>query len=216
MPQSSRSNHSFDQAPGTYQLRVDATTIQDNAGNSGDTAKIASFTISAPPTPGITFTQTNGSTTVTEAGNTDTYTLVLRTQPTTDVTVNLAVDIELDHPFFGADNNGDGIADKIIYQYDFADKDNDASDRGDTINDFEVGKDNIVLTQLLDSLVSGGYNGTDAIADGYVKIVQSTEVNKFGVQIDSDGPSGGDIFRQFITLNVAGSGNLNTPKNFTF
>ncbi|MDZ7962904.1 MAG: type I secretion C-terminal target domain-containing protein [Aulosira sp. DedQUE10] len=48
-------------------------------------------------------------------------------------------------------------------------------DRGDTITDFEVGKDNIVLTQLLDSLVTGGYNGTNAIADGYVKVVQGTK-----------------------------------------
>ncbi|MEC4816333.1 MAG: M10 family metallopeptidase C-terminal domain-containing protein [Scytonema sp. PMC 1069.18] len=89
-------------------------------------------------------------------------------------------------------------------------------DRGDTIHDFEVGKDHIVLTQLLDSLVTGGYSGGNVIADGYVKIVQSTETSKFGVQIDSDGPSGRDIFRPFITVNVAGSGNLNNPSNFTF
>ncbi|BDA73783.1 hypothetical protein CAL7716_079490 [Calothrix sp. PCC 7716] len=76
--------------PGNYQLRVDATTIQDNAGNNGDIARTASFTISAPVTPGVTFTQTNGSTTVTEAGNSDTYTLFLRTQPTSDVTITLA------------------------------------------------------------------------------------------------------------------------------
>ena len=37
--------------------------------------------------------------------------------------------IDLNHPFFGFDANQDGIADKIIYQYDFADGDTDASDR---------------------------------------------------------------------------------------
>ncbi|MBI2809089.1 MAG: S8 family serine peptidase [Planctomycetes bacterium] len=37
--------------------------------------------------------------------------------------------IDRDHPFFGPDNNGDGTADRIVYQYDFADNDTDASDR---------------------------------------------------------------------------------------
>jgi Ca2+-binding RTX toxin-like protein len=77
--------------PGTYSLQVNATTIQDNAGNSGDAPKTATFTIASPTTPGITLTQTGGNTAVTEGGNTDTYSLVLKTQPTADVTINLAV-----------------------------------------------------------------------------------------------------------------------------
>jgi Ca2+-binding RTX toxin-like protein len=44
-------------------------------------------------------------------------------------TVIIDTGIDLNHPFFGADNNNDGIADKILYQYDFADNDNNASDR---------------------------------------------------------------------------------------
>ncbi|MGD1880313.1 MAG: Calx-beta domain-containing protein [Kiloniellaceae bacterium] len=36
--------------------------------------------------------------------------------------------IDLDDPFFGADNNGDGISDRIVYQYDFADNDGNAGD----------------------------------------------------------------------------------------
>ncbi|OUL26792.1 hypothetical protein BV378_12275 [Nostoc sp. RF31YmG] len=44
-------------------------------------------------------------------------------------TVIIDTGIDLDHPLFGADNNHDGIADKIIYEYDFADKDADASDK---------------------------------------------------------------------------------------
>jgi len=75
--------------PGIYNLKIDATTIQDNAGNSGDAAKTATFTITPPPTPGVTLTQTAGNTTVTEGGNTDTYSLVLKTQPTADVTITL-------------------------------------------------------------------------------------------------------------------------------
>ncbi len=37
--------------------------------------------------------------------------------------------IDVDHPFFGPDADGDGVADRIVYQYDFADNDADASDR---------------------------------------------------------------------------------------
>ena len=43
--------------------------------------------------------------------------------------VILDTGVNLDHPFFGPDLNHDGIADRIVYQYDFADNDSDASDR---------------------------------------------------------------------------------------
>jgi uncharacterized repeat protein (TIGR01451 family) len=89
-------------------------------------------------------------------------------------------------------------------------------DRGDTITDFEIGKDNIVFTQLLDSLVTGGYNGTNAIADGYVKVVQGSSTNNFRVQVNTDGLAAGDIFRPFITVNLTNPGTLNSPSNFVF
>jgi glucose/arabinose dehydrogenase len=37
--------------------------------------------------------------------------------------------IDVDHPFFGPDADYNGVADRIIFQYDFADHDTDASDR---------------------------------------------------------------------------------------
>jgi subtilisin family serine protease len=37
--------------------------------------------------------------------------------------------IDLDHPYFGADTNRDGISDRIVFQYDFAGRDGDASDK---------------------------------------------------------------------------------------
>jgi VCBS repeat-containing protein len=43
-------------------------------------------------------------------------------------TVFIDTGIDVNHPIFGADKNGDGIADRIVYQYDFADGDTDASD----------------------------------------------------------------------------------------
>jgi hypothetical protein len=43
--------------------------------------------------------------------------------------VVLDTGIDRDHAFFGPDGNGNGIADRIVYSYDFADNDADASDR---------------------------------------------------------------------------------------
>ncbi len=43
-------------------------------------------------------------------------------------TVIIDTGIDLNHPFFGADADNNGIADRIVYQYDFADNDADASD----------------------------------------------------------------------------------------
>lgn len=37
--------------------------------------------------------------------------------------------IDVDHPMFGPDVDGDGVADRIVFQYDFADDDLDASDQ---------------------------------------------------------------------------------------
>ena len=36
---------------------------------------------------------------------------------------------DLDHPFFGPDTDGNGVADRIVYQFDFGDNDADANDR---------------------------------------------------------------------------------------
>lgn len=44
-------------------------------------------------------------------------------------TVIIDTGIDLNHPFFGPDSDGNGVADRIVYQYDFADRDADASDK---------------------------------------------------------------------------------------
>lgn len=44
-------------------------------------------------------------------------------------TVIIDSGIDLDHPFFGPDDNNDGVSDRIVYQHDFANNDDDASDR---------------------------------------------------------------------------------------
>jgi uncharacterized protein len=89
-------------------------------------------------------------------------------------------------------------------------------DAGDTITDFEIGADKLVFTALLDSLVVGGYSGTNAIADGYIQVIPGSAANRFSVQVDADGPLGGAIFRPYLTVNLNGTGNLNSPSNFLF
>lgn len=84
---------------------------------------------------------------------------------------------------------------------------------GHTITDFEVGSDKIVLTQLLSSL---GYNGSNAIADGYVRLVQGRTTNSAILQIDSDGPLGPGIFRPFLILDNVTPAAMNNPQNFVF
>jgi subtilisin family serine protease len=44
-------------------------------------------------------------------------------------TVIIDTGIDLNHPFFGSDKDNNGIADRIVYQYDFADGDVNASDK---------------------------------------------------------------------------------------
>jgi hypothetical protein len=109
----------------------------------------------------------------------------------------------------GADSLTGGVGnDKFVYT--------NINDKGDVINDFEVGKDKIVLTQLLDSLVPNGYKGSNALADGFVKIVQGSNSNNFNVQIDADGSIGQDVFKSFIAVNVTSADSLNNPSNFVF
>jgi uncharacterized protein len=89
-------------------------------------------------------------------------------------------------------------------------------DIDDAITDFEIGADKLVFTELLDSLLCGGYSGTNAIADGYVQVIPGSAANQFTVQVDADGPLAGAIFRPYLTVNLEGAGSLNSPSNFLF
>jgi hypothetical protein len=87
-------------------------------------------------------------------------------------------------------------------------------DAGDRITDFATGSDQIVLTQLLDSLVTGGYSGTNAIADGYVQVIgQGSDAL---VQIDQDGVGSSATFRSFITVQNVAATAMNNSSNFVF
>ncbi len=87
---------------------------------------------------------------------------------------------------------------------------------GHRITDFTVGSDKIVLTELLDSLANGSYNGSNAIADGYVRLVQGSTNNSTILQIDRDGLMGSAVFRPFIQLDNITPQAMNNISNFVF
>lgn len=92
---------------------------------------------------------------------------------------------------------------------------NSIKDAGQTISDFTVGQDKIVLTQLLSSI---GYSGNNPIADGYVQIVpgSSSATTNSILQIDRDGLSGAAILRPFIQINNITATAMNNVNNFVF
>lgn len=88
----------------------------------------------------------------------------------------------------GADNlTGGAGADVFVYQ--------NMRDAGDTINDFTPYADTIQLNALLNSV---GYGGTQALADGYVRLVDVS--GGVSLQIDADGAAGPATLRPLLTL----------------
>ena len=81
----------------------------------------------------------------------------------------------------------------------------------DTINDFTLSEDKIVLTALLQSLQ---YQGLDPIADGFVKFT-AAGVNTV-ISIDKDGSVGPMKPRLYVTVNNIGVVDLNNAANFKF
>jgi Ca2+-binding RTX toxin-like protein len=81
--------------PGNYSLSLNNVGVIDLAGNAGTDSTVANFTVTPPPTPGIKIVQSGGSTAVAEGGANDSYAIVLNTQPTADVVVNITVNGQL-------------------------------------------------------------------------------------------------------------------------
>lgn len=89
---------------------------------------------------------------------------------------------------FGADTLTGGLGrDTFVYT--------DMRDAADTVTDFVPGSDRIDLSALLASI---GYGTGNAIADGYVRLVDTAA--GVSLQVDADGPSGRGAFRPLLTL----------------
>ena len=82
-------------------------------------------------------------------------------------------------------------------------------DAGDTITDFEVGKDKINFSELLDSF---NYNGSDPFLDGYLQIMGHE--NSSIIAVDTDGLEGIGRPRQFILVQDVSVEQLQNPSNF--
>jgi Ca2+-binding RTX toxin-like protein len=95
---------------------------------------------------------------------------------------------------------GGGGSDQFVY-YSYR-------ERTDTITDFNVNQDTLVLGNLLADL---NYNGVDPIADGYIQFVQQGSSTR--VQIDQDGTDGSYPFMTLLILENVTATNLVVGSN---
>ncbi|GAA5163608.1 ExeM/NucH family extracellular endonuclease [Viridibacterium curvum] len=93
--------------------------------------------------------------------------------------------------------------DEVVYQ--------DMRDAGDTVTDFTPASDRINLHALLVSL---GYSGSDAVADGYVRVVAVS--GGVIVQIDVDGAGGPATFRPLVLLRGVSLVAIDLARDFIY
>jgi Ca2+-binding RTX toxin-like protein/protocatechuate 3,4-dioxygenase beta subunit len=82
-------------------------------------------------------------------------------------TVIIDTGADLNSPYFGADANNDGIADKIVYQYDFADNDTDASDKNNhgshvaSIASIVAPESNLIILKVFKDSGTGSFSNLE-------------------------------------------------------
>ncbi|MBD2495408.1 choice-of-anchor Q domain-containing protein [Nostoc sp. FACHB-280] len=107
----------------------------------------------------------------------------------------------------GADMlTGGAGADSFVYT--------NLADSGDTITDFAVGTDKIVLQALWRSLDLSNLNFATAIAGGYLQL--QTAGTDTLVLIDLDGTAGQRVALELVRLRNVSANALNDSKNFVF
>ncbi|NJO77173.1 MAG: hypothetical protein HC827_00715 [Cyanobacteria bacterium RM1_2_2] len=79
-----------------------------------------------------------------------------------------------------------------------------------------IGTTFIVLSQLLDRLVSGNYRGRNAIKDELVRLVQRGGGTNTRIDIDLNGRSVAGGFTPLVLVEDVNLGNLKAPRNFVF
>jgi hypothetical protein len=88
------------------------------------------------------------------------------------------------------------------------------SDLGDTISDFQAGRDKIVLQELFKSLNLGNLDFTSAISGGYLGF--ETQGSNTIVLIDPDGSAGLGRSVRLLTVSNVSATALNNAANFVF
>ncbi|OCQ90466.1 hypothetical protein BCD64_27735 [Nostoc sp. MBR 210] len=88
------------------------------------------------------------------------------------------------------------------------------ADSGDTITDFAVGTDKIVLQALWRSLDLSNLNFATAIAGGYLQL--QTSGTDTSVLIDLDGAAGQRVALELVRLRNVSANALNDSRNFVF
>jgi uncharacterized protein len=107
---------------------------------------------------------------------------------------------------FGADRLTGGLGnDEFVYT--------SIRDAGDTITDFTVGQDKLVLTQLFTSL-NLHLTYASALAGGYLSF--SAQSSNAVILFDADGSAGSGRATPFITLQNVSIADLSNANNFTF
>ncbi len=99
-----------------------------------------------------------------------------------------------------------GGRDQIVYT--------STAQTGATLTDFEVGSDQLVLSDLLASV---GYTGSDPLADGLVQIRSLGNSDRTQLSLELDRMGGGRTqFTNFITFQGVDAAALNNAENFVF
>ena len=91
---------------------------------------------------------------------------------------------------------------------------NSPSDRFDRIKDFTVGEDKIVVSKLLDRLVSGNYKGRNAFRDDLLRAVRRGSNTRIDFDINGRSKPGG--FKPLCLVEDVSVGQLERSKNFVF
>lgn len=122
-------------------------------------------------------------------------------------TVILDTGIDLDHPFFGPDSDGNGVADRIVYHYDFADGDANASD----FNGHGSNVSSIVASS--DSQYTGIAPGADII---HLKVFKDNGQGNFSY-VESALQwvvANADAYNiASVNMSLGDTGNYRTPQN---
>ncbi len=115
-------------------------------------------------------------------------------------TVVIDTGIDRDHPFFGPDNNDDGVADRIVYQYDFVSEEEDASDQNDhgsNVASIIASEDadypgvapaaGIIALQVLDASGTGTFGNVEAALQWVVENVETYNIASVNFSLGDSG-----------------------------